>query len=1238
MAVSANGNNPCSGDQRDTAVAHGATESTDSERLLLAMQATNDGIWDWDVPNNRVIWSPRCYEMLGYQASEFPVDIDTFLKIIHPHDREYMSENMISLLEGTRDPWVIEFRCLTKDGHCRWIMGRGRTISRDDNGRAVRVIGTHVDITDHKLTQQQLEQTLNEQQAIFETSLVGIMVLRNRIINRANRRMAEMLGYEPHEIVGQGPQQLHLSEQNFHEFGEKYYWKLAEQDVVSVEYPLRHKDGHTVWCQFHGRAIAPPDLAKGAVWVIDDITERKLRDEALERSETKFRTLYEAAADGYMLLDETGFLECNEATLRMFGYDNKGDFVGTHPSNVSPTRQPCGISSTFLARQYIDEASQTGSKWFEWVHRRADGTEFPAEVQLTAMELDGKKLLQAVVRDITDRKLIEEDLARQSSLLAGLLDSIPDVVFFKDDKGVYLGCNPEFTRLVGKKREQIIGHTDYDLFPKHVADAFRYHDSIMMQQGNPRHNEEWVDYPDGSHVLLDTLKAPLFDEHNNVVGVLGVCRDITERKLAEEHIHRINERMTLAADSAGIGFWNLDLVNDTLEWDDWMLQLYGVRPEQFGGTYQDWESRLHPDDIADCRRVFMDAVREHSKFDTEFRVVHPDGNIRHLKAAAVATYNDQGMPVRMTGINYDITETKRVEQMLREQGNALERERVNLQAIFDASQVGMLLIDENTQVTRVNQIAAQLVGKEAADLISTQPGDGLCCVHAVSTAEGCGHADACPECPVRNTMYQVLRTSEQIHGAEVWQRLVIDGTEQEFCFTVNASPLKLDGKKYVLLALSDITDRKLAEKALQQSKEQLEQSNRELEQAIERANQMALEAESANKSKSEFLANMSHEIRTPMTAILGYIDVIHEGCPRTCTFGNNELQDAASTIRRNGDLLLRLINDVLDVSKIEAGRLTVEHIPCSPVQLLANVQSLMAVRAEAKQLPLQVSFDGLMPETIYSDPTRIQQVLVNLVGNAIKFTEEGAVNVVGRFIKSDTRSQVCFEVTDTGIGMTAMQQEKLFQPFSQADASTTRQFGGTGLGLAISKRLAQMLGGDITVDSFPGRGSTFRVTFETGNIDAVPMIENPSLTGPNDTRHNKASAEQNDDLTGMNILLVEDGKDNQRLIARILTKAGAAVDVADNGRIGKDKALESLAEGRPYDVILMDMQMPVMDGYEATTRLRREGYRYPIIALTAHAMSQDRQKCIDAGCTDYTTKPIKRNELMQTIRQCACPV
>ena len=391
-------------------------------------------------------------------------------------------------------------------------------------------------------------------------------------------------------------------------------------------------------------------------------------------------------------------------------------------------------------------------------------------------------------------------------------------------------------------------------------------------------------------------------------------------------------------------------------------------------------------------------------------------------------------------------------------------------------------------------------------------------------------------------------------------------------------------------------------------------------------------AESADEAKSHFLANMSHEIRTPMTAILGYADLLLE--EGNVSDAPRHRIEAIQTIQRNGEHLLAIINEILDLSKIEAGKMGVESVPCSPHQVLADVESLIRGRAESRQIRLEVAAQDAIPETIVTDPTRLRQILVNLVGNAVKFTDAGSVTLRARLRHDDQLLE--FDVVDTGVGLTPDQQQSLFSRFAQADNSTTRRYGGTGLGLVISKRFAELLGGDVTlVESGPAQGTWFRLTIATGPLDGVAMVLPAPASPPTDvaTESQVSAVSSERALHGRRILVAEDNTVVQRLLSVYLKKAGADVAVVENGELAVHQALRLNDHGQRFDVILMDMQMPVMDGYQAVKQLRENGYQGAIIALTAHAMNGDREKCMAAGCDDYGTKPINRKTLIELIHR-----
>lgn len=788
----------------------------------------------------------------------------------------------------------------------------------------------------------------------------------------------------------------------------------------------------------------------------------------------------------------------------------------------------------------------------------------------------GKQIGQNLGRRWAARRLREQD-----SLLHNLLDQIPISVFLKDLEHRYVQVNQVFGDLVGMRPDEVIGKTDFDLFPADVAKSHQAYDREVLDSGQAIEQEQTTPCVDGPHDLI-VRKLPFHKDDGTLIGLLGVTTDITSRKHAEKVAREVSIRLEQVANNlrGAVVYQAIESAQEPIR-IIWMSSgvesLLGIPSDDVVIDIQNLIRFADPDDGVEHRRKREASIRSGVPFEALVRFHLPGGETRWVQDHCSPLPQEDGSTL-WHGVAVDVTAQELAKQKLAEQELMLRQLGDNLPsgAIFRCLQDA----DGSFKYTYLSAGFGNVVGVSATDVLRNP-----FALNDRMLPEDAAEVAYAAELAFRN-----------MEPFDHEFRIRMEDGSIRWIHMRSAPHRQPDGLTSWDGVIIDISAAKASEEALRVAKDQ---------------------AEAASRAKSEFLANMSHEVRTPLSAVLGYADMLLD--PRLAPAAASV---AVQAIRRNGAHLLGILDNILDLAKVEAGQLELEPILLSPWQAILEVESLLSVRAAERRITLRVKPVASLPEFAILDPTRVRQILINLVNNAIKFSKPGGeveLQVGARPPVGDEPAALILQVQDQGIGMTPEQLERIFMPFQQADTSTTRRFGGTGLGLSITTRLVKAMGGSIEARSELGQGSYFTVQLPLNlpGHESDPRWLPPQELAAIHVEPLRASAFHPPQQFRGRVLVADDSADNRRVLLHILSRFGIDADAAPDGR----EALEAALRG-PYDVILMDMQMPEMDGYAATQALRRSGYPRPIVALTAHALSQDREKCLQIGCTDYLTKPV----------------
>ncbi|MDD4929099.1 MAG: PAS domain S-box protein [Gallionella sp.] len=1103
----------------------------------------------------------------------------------------------------------------------------------------------------------------------------------------------------------------------------------SESDIADSCAPIRNHEGQVI----------------GAVLVFRDVTEEYAAQKALRENATLVRMILNTVTDGIVTIQaDRGVIETlNPAAERIFGYDTT-ELNNTHLGQLIPDFNVVSPEGGVKTPSACDE---TGNLYTarEMTGRRKDGSTFPMEISTSPMWLDGQRHLTCILRDITARRHSEEALLKTGGLQNAIFNSANFSSIATDAKGVIQIFNVGAERMLGYTAIEVMNK----ITPADISDPDEVIEraaALSLELGTPispgfealvfkasRGIEDIYELTyirrDGSRFPAVVSVTALRDDENAIIGYLLIGTDNTARKQAEEALLKAGALQKAIFDSANFSSIATDAKG--------VIQIFNVGAERMlGYTAIEVMNKITPADISDPQEVIARAAALSLELDTpitpgfealvfkasrgiediyELTYIRRDGSRFPAVVSVTALRDDKKAIIGYLLIGTDNTARKQIEAEQKKLDQRLRDQQFYTRSLIESNIDAIITTDPSGIITDVNKQMETLTGCTRDELIG-------------APFKGYFTDPERAEAGIKRVL-----SEKKVSNYELTAR-ARDGKETVVSYNATTfydRDRKLQG---VFAAARDVTERKRLDVELESAKSV---------------------AEKANLAKSEFLSSMSHEIRTPMNAIIGmsYLTLKTELTPRQ--------RDYIKKIRGSSQHLLSIINDILDFSKIEAGKLTVEYTEFNLENVLDNVANLIAEKASAKGLELVFDVDKNVPPKLVGDPLRLGQILINYCNNAVKFTEHGEVVIIIRLKEQTDRDVLVYcAVRDTGIGLNEEQKGRLFQSFSQADTSTTRKFGGTGLGLVISKKLAELMGGEVGVESMPGIGSTFWFTAKMGKsvvqprqralsgdlmnqrvlvvddndnarlvlsdqlismsfkvdqaasgkaaldavknaavqgspytivfldwqmpgmdgietakrIRALPLAYMPHIMmvtaygreevikgaeeagiedvlikpvnasvlfdgvarimGKNiDAARSNGEAptdtfEQLATIRGAHILLVEDNDLNQEVATELLTDAGFVVDLAENGQI----ALNKLSTTR-YDIVLMDMQMPVMDGVTATREIRKEARfnELPIVAMTANAMQEDRDKCMTAGMNDHVAKPIEPEDLWKAL-------
>jgi len=1194
-----------------------------SERLLLATAAAQMGVWDWDVTTNILTLDQKLLELYGVLPNECLSAYDLWTKGVHPHDRARVNNALQMALQG-KQTFHTEFRVVWPDQSIHTIAAQG-IVERDHTGKPIRMIGVNWDITAPK----QVEVALRDSQ-MFLTSIVEnlpymifVKDAKDLRFIRFNKAGEELLGYPRNALIGK-------TDYDFFPKSEADFYTTKDREVLSgkilLDIPQETIQTNTQGTRYlHTKKIPLLDVHGNPEYLLgisEDITERKQAELERDERELLLRLMFEIGPSCVKRVATDGtLLHMNPTGLKFIEAENENEVLGLSMFDlVTP-----GHRSAFehMHHEVINGKNRTlqfevrGFKGSQrWMETYAVPFMNPVTNQMEHL---------AITHDITKRKKAESTLADQNGLLAldaevgriisqtqGLqpllqqcaqaivdhlnvafariwtLNSEQQVLELQASAGLYTHLNGPHGRIpVGQfKIGQIAAERKPHLTntvigdPRIPAQEWAKQEGLVAFAGYPLLNNQEV-----VGVMALFAKHPLTDLTVDTLKMVGDrITTAIERQNALQAHQQLSQRNERILASAGEGIYGVDMKGRITFVNPAGARMLGYDPQELIGLPIHTTVRHTKTDGSPCPREecpMNAALTDGTIHQVANEVLwHKDGTPIPVEYTSSPIRDERNQLCGAVVIFTDITERKRAEERFR--------------LVVETTPNGMIMIDQSGTIVLVNRLTELLFGFSRTELIGQ---------------------------PIESLIPHRFRKDHPYHRSAYTQAVnphPIMGKNRELCglhkngseipIEVGLNPINTQEGRFILASIVDITERKAAEKQMQKDAKDLEETNKEL--VITRDQALA-----AAKSKSEFLATMSHEIRTPLNGVIGMTDLLLD------TDLDTDQHEMVKIIKNSGEFLLTIINDILDFSKIDAGKLNLEEIAFDIRTAIDEVLEILAERANSKGLQLISLIDAAMPQELRGDPGRIRQILFNLIGNAIKFTERGEVVVTVSLEREQSEAAIVkFFVTDTGIGMLPEVQHRLFESFTQADSSTTRKFGGTGLGLAICKRLVTLMNGEIGVTSEAGHGSTFWVTvpFRHHSPSMLSTIACPSLQG----RH---------------LCIVETNDTIRFLLQHYAESWGMVCDLARNGSEALALLQERARQGRPFDVAILDQTISETiqeDGLSLGKAIRQIPalIQTPLILLTSLGQRGEAHLAQESGFNGYLTKPVRHQQLQQCLQ------